>query len=425
MREPVKLLRVKPGPEKQPKKLTPFVALESIPYNPWALCTPENQNVYFVTCGLAWKIAQVLTANLSRFDRDRIIEKRRQFTFRDGRKIKVKFRTMRDNARVQGGWIWLCNSKGISIQIFDVKGLFQMNWPKLAKMYKCDDLAVIMERTRASLASVGIDSAQQQWWLCSSLSAHIWKKLDIDLDSVPALSAPKGPGNLQGYHAFGHTDHPVYSYDIHSAYLSVMAQFPSLKPFTDFVWHARKELEQANDPAAYLLKLLATIMPGKFTSEHEGNKYHRPVLGYFIRHTVNTRLEEAMTIAEKFEAPTHLNVLRYCVDGFIAQADISRYLDIGDQLGQWKPVKRHEKLTIANTNVWWTNREYKDAGYHVSEPQLLTGLADEPFEVPTTRTVFDWEALEERTVPVTLRQNHQGLLCRRCWDGSGELHDRC
>jgi len=423
--QPTKLLRARPGPEKQPPKLNPFVAVKGIPYNPWSLCTPENRHAYLVTCGLGPAIAKVLTANLSQFDRERIIKKRRTHTYRDGRQLEIKYRTMHGTNSVIGAYIRLQNRRGVSVQIFDVQSFFQTSWTKLCRRYKSDDLAVIMERTRASLASVGITSYQQQWWLCSSLAAYIWKKLDINLGNVPALSAPKGPGNLQGYHVFGHTDHPVYSYDIRSAYLSVMAEFDALRPFTDYVWHARRELEQANDPAAHVLKLLATIMPGKFTSEHKGNKFHRPVLGQYIRQTVNRRLEEAMLITDKFEAPTHLNVFRYCVDGFIAFSDISRYLEIGDGLGQWKPIKRHEYLTIAKTNVWWTDREYKDGGYHVTEADLLNGLSNDPFSIRTSRTVFDWELLEERIEPITLRQSHQGLLCRRCWEGTDiDLHDR-
>jgi hypothetical protein len=416
---------VTPGPDQQPKRLKPFVA---VPFtnNPWSLCKPEYRDAILVTYGHIWKYAQMLTVKLTEGDRYWLIERRRIHRFRDGRSIEIHLRTMRDGSAVIGGWIRLKNARGVSVKIQDVKSLFHTTWRKLAKMYRCDDLAAIMERTRESLTAVGITASRQNWSLCSSLTDYVWKHHEINLADVPAVSSPKGPGNLQGYYVFGHTDHPVYSYDIRSAYLSVMAEFPALRPFTDHIWSARRELEQAGEPAAYLLKLAATVMPGKFTSTLDNNPYYRPVLGNYIRQRVNARLTKAMDVANSFEAPTWLNVYRWCVDGFIAFTDISRFMNTGDDLGQWKPVKRHERLTIMKTNVWWTDLEYKDGGFNVTEADALAAIAaDEPFAIRTSRTIFDWSRLEERIQPVTLRQIHQGLACRKCWEDDGrELHDR-
>jgi hypothetical protein len=408
----------KPGPPKQPKRLKPFVAID-LPPNPWALCKPENRDVILVTCGLMPGFIQRLTGNLTQGERDWILKQRRVHKYRDGRQLEIHTRTMRDTVQPIGGKIRLQNSRGVSVQIQDVKSFFQLNYPKLARRYGVDDLATIMERTRASLAEVGIKPASDQWWRTFGITDYVWRKLEIDLSKVPAVTAKKEPGNLQGYWAFGHTGEPVYSYDIRSAYLSVMAEFEALKPFADFIWKARQELVQANDPTAHLLKLAATVMPGKFTSEHPGNKYYRRPLGLYIRGVTNERLRQAMHLANSVSAPTMLNVHRYCVDGFIAHSDISKYLNIGDGLGQWKPVKKHNHLTIARTNVWFTDREYKDGGYHITEQQIL----DDPFEIHTSRTVFDWNRLEERNEPVILHQRHNDLTCRKCWDSVGELHD--
>jgi hypothetical protein len=205
-----------------------------------------------------------------------------------------------------------------------------------------------------------------------------------------------------------------------------MAEFEPLRPFTDFMWHARQELKQAGDPAADLLKLASTIMPGKFASSFPDNKYYRPVLAQYIWQSINRRLQTAMDTANNTAGTPGPNVYRFCVDGFIANTDIERTMNVGNELGQWKPVKRHRELTIAKTNVWWTDREYKDGGYGITKEALLAGLTNDPFEVSTTRTHFDWTRLEEVTEPITLRQSHTGMLCRACWDGdSTGLHDVC
>jgi hypothetical protein len=300
-----------------------------------------------------------------------------------------------------------------------------MNFPKVARMYGTDDLAAIMERTRASLQEVGIKPAADSWWRCSSITDYLWRKLEVDINKVPCVSAPRGPGNLQGYHVFGHTDQPVFAYDINSAYLGVMAEFKALQPFTDYMWGARQELVQANDPAAYLIKLASTIMPGKFSSELPScRRYYRPVLGNYIRQRVNDRLREAMNLANTIEqGPNNHNVYRWCVDGFLARTNIEHLMPIGNNLGQWKPVKKHKSLSIAKTNVWYTDREYKDGGFRVTEQQILDANKD-PFEIRTTRTIFDWDLLEERTEPVTLRQPHNWMTCGKCWEEDDrELHD--
>jgi hypothetical protein len=424
MQRQSKIILARPGPAKQPPRLKPFVAIE-LPNNPWTLCQPEYHDAILITCGHIGEIARILTANLPVAQQIRVLERRRPINLSGGRELQIRIKKMRN--QVVGGWIWMKGPRGITVQIHDVKGFFQANFRRLSRKYQTTDLAEIMTRTRASLLEVGISSYQQDWYRCSSLTDYVWHKLDINLSNVPAVTAVKGPGNLQGYNAFGHTDEPVYSYDINSAYLSVMAEFNALRPFADYMWSARNELRQANDPAADVLKIASTIMPGKFISEYSPEKYYRPVLAKYIWQVINGRLTKAMEAAERVEpSRNHFNVYRYCVDGFIARTNIERYMDVGEDLGQWKPVKRHEYLTIASTNVWWTDREFKDGGFGLTEADLLAGLQDDPYEIPTTRTYFDWSSLEERTDHITLHQHHTGMLCRKCWEEDGqELHDCC
>jgi hypothetical protein len=397
-------------PKRAPEK--PFAAVE-FPNNPWSLCK-QYQGTIAVTYGHLHGIARLLTRQLSEGQKYLSIEKRLITRFPDGRAFHIRFRTKVGHAI--GGTIWLQDSRGRRITIYDAKSFFQINWAPLKRLYGTDDLALIMERTRSSLRTVGLRSSQQDWSRCSSITAYLWKKLEIDLDKVPCINVRRRePGNLQGYNVFGHTDRPAYFYDIHSAYLSEMYKFEELRRFADFLWKARQELTQANDPAAYVLKLAATIIPGKFTSTLPNNALYRPLLGKFIRQQVNDRLRAAM---EHVEDPSER--YRWCVDGFIAARDISKYLDIGSNLGQWKPVEVEPHLTIVQTNLWWAGNKHKDGGYRgIQEQQVL----ENPFEIHAQRVTFDWTTLEERYEPVVLYQNHYEEHCKAC-RGQSDLHDR-
>ena len=389
----------------------PFVAVE-FTGNPWALCK-QYQDCVPVTYGNINAIARALTWNLSGPDKFLRLQRRMIKRYPDGRAFIIKLRVKED--MYLGGSIWIRDQHGRSITIHDVKGMFQVNWPQLRTLYKTRDLVEVMTRTRASLDAVGLRADQQAWSRCSSLTDGLWRSLKIDLGKVPCVGVRKRePGNLQGYNVFGHTSSPVYFYDIRSAYLSEMAHFAELKPFTDHIWGARQELVQANDPAEFLVKLAGTIVPGKFSSTLPRNRYYRPILGKFIRQQVNDRLVEAMN-----EVSGYHNCFRWCVDGFIASEDISNRLDIGDNLGQWKPIEIHPHLTIARTNVWWTDTTHKDNGYLVTEAQVL----QDPLEIHTNRRIFDWDTLEEHEQPVVLYQNHYEERCRACRNGE-ELHDR-
>ncbi|MGA2412683.1 MAG: hypothetical protein ABSG46_20160 [Candidatus Binataceae bacterium] len=402
----------RPGEHKTKPSLKPFVAVD-VNQNPWSM-PREYQGTIPVTYGNIFILAQALTRGMSPDTKYIATEQRRLTRFPDGRAFKIELRIKEGTAF--GGKIWIRDSKGRSTIIQDVKGLFQVNWPALKRLYNANDLAQVMEHTRSSLAEVNLRADQQDWYRCSSITGELWRRLQVNLGDVPCVRVNRDePGNLQGYNVFGHTDQPVYFYDIHSAYLSVMAQFPALEPFTDYLWSARQELDQSQDPAAFVLKLAAVVIPGKFTSALPGNKFYRPILGQYIRQSINDRLRAAMNLIDGY-----YNRYRWCVDGFIASQDISRHLDVGDGLGQWKPVDVHSRLTIARTNVWWTDKGHKDNGYTVREQQVL----DDPTEIHTSRTVFDWSTLSERTEPVTLYQNHYEEQCRACRDGGGmHLHD--
>lgn len=419
-----KLDAPKPGPPRSSKKRTeliPFAAVDFNPNDPWRLCG-EYQDCIPITYGLAADVAKALTRGLSADERFLAVHQRRVVKFKDGRAFRIQFKSKR--GAVVGGRIWMKNTRGQTIQLNDVKGLFQLTWRQTKRLYGTDDLALIMEHVRRDLDNVGLGAYHQNWWLCSSITDFLWKECQkkyesFDLSNVPKIInlRPNEPGNLQGYNVFGHAERPVHFYDIHSAYLSVMAQSTIMKPFTDRLWNARCALQSAMSPTSFLVKLAATILPGKFVSTIPGNRFYRPDLGKFISQTVNDRLRKAMSCVW---APG--DVYRWCVDGFIAAEDISRHLDIGPNLGQWKPVETHSYLTIAKTNVWWTDKAHKDGGFNrISRQQVL----DNPFRIETSRTIFDWSTLEEKTQSVLLGQYHSPSRCRECWDGEGvgTLHD--
>jgi hypothetical protein len=410
--------RTKPGPPKESettkllKGVKPFQAID-INCNPWTL--PRlHQDVIPITYGNIYVIARALVSNMTPDERYLALQERRLTRFFDGRAFRIRLQ-VKDGRITLGGKIWLRDSKGRSAEVQDVKGLFQANWLPISKLYGTNDLPTIMERTRNSLAQVGLRADQQDWYRCSSITNHLWRKMKVNLNRVPAVQTRRRePGNLQGYNVFGHREGPVYFYDIHSAYLSVMREFDELKPFVDRIWAARQELKQASDPAEQILKIAAVVMPGKFSSTLPGNRFYRPVLGKYIRQRINDRLRNAMELIDDY-----YDRYRWCVDGFISPQDISNHLDIGDNIGQWKPIERHERLTIAQTNIWWTNGAHKDNGYLVKEAQVL----NDPEEIHTSRTVFDWNTLEEREEPVTIHQNHYEEECRACSGAGGDLHD--
>jgi hypothetical protein len=403
---PTGITRARRAPSKE------FVAIDANVSNPWALCKEYQGGVIPITYGNIFALAKTLTDHMTLGGRYLAVEERRLYRYPDRRAFKIQLR-IKDDITL-GGRIWLRDSQGRAITILDVKGLFQLNWSPLRRLYGTNSLVEIMERTRASLKEVGLRADQQDWSRSSSITSELWRRLDVNLSNVNCVQARKNElGNLQGYNVFGHTDSPVYFYDIHSAYLSIMAEFPPLKTFTDYLWGARKELSQANDPAEFVLKIASVVMPGKFTSTLPGNKFYRPVLGQYIRQRINDRLREAMSSVDGF-----YNRYRWCVDGFISNQDISQRLDVGYDLGQWKPVERHERLTIAATNVWWTDKAKKDNGFIIKEAQVLK----DPEEIHTSRRVFDWRTLEEREEKVTLGQNHYPEYCRGCQSGT-DLHD--
>jgi hypothetical protein len=389
----------------------PFIAMDpALPI--WEYCKPEYKDTIPITYGLSPMYARELIGTMSAEEQHLIIE-RREICRTPNRAFQIWLRRNERIASSQGGFIWLKNSRGQTATIYDVKGLFQLAWSQVRHLYKSDDLASIMTRTRESLANVGLGPYKSQWYRCSSVADNLWRRLERDLDNfglrnVPAVQAPKGRGNLQGYGYFGHTDEPVYSYDIRSAYLAVMAEFPALRPFTDRLWAARRDLEEAHDPAAFILKLTATVIPGKFGSARFGGRYYRPVLAQYIRQRVNQQLTDAI---HRMDGD---RVYRWCVDGFLAGEDISHRLDIGSGLGQWKPLRSHSSLTIAGTNLWWTNRDYKNNGYLLTEDQVLK----DPFHIETARKVFNWQELEDATEQVTIDQPHDEFYCQGCQDGT-------
>lgn len=397
----------------------PFKSVD-VGANPWSL-PRDNQDVIPITYGNIYYLARQL---LESTDKDAwwlYLDKRQIKRFEDGRAFRIRLRSAHD--LYLGGNIWLRDTKGRTCTVYDTKGLFQLNWRQLQNLYQSKDLATIMERTRHSLWESGeLKPDQQAWDRTSAITGGLWRRLGIDLREVECVTAPRGPGNLQGYNVFGHTNNPVYFFDIHSAYLAEMDRFQALHPFSSRIWNVRQELKKAKDPAEHILKLAGTVMPGKFSSTLGGktesgqyrNKYYRPILARTIRQRVNDRLTAAM----KHIDPDHKRI-RWCVDGFISDQDISKYLDIGEDLGQWKPVEAHPYLTIAQTNIWWTDNTHKNNGYLVTEQQVL----DNPEEIHTSKKVFNWRTLEETEQPITLYQNHFEEECKACLDG-GDLHDR-
>lgn len=392
----------------------PFAAVD-ISGNPYALCR-EYQDCIPVIYGNIYALASELTSGLTAEQRTYALESRRPNRFKDGRAFEIRFRSK--EGQPIGGSIQIRDTKGRVVTIRDAKSFFCLSWDQMKRRYGTEDLAVIMERTRSSLAAVELKADSGNWQLCSSIPTYLWNKLEkngqVSL-RVGQIGAKKRElGNLQGYRVFGHTDDPVYIYDIHGAYLSEMAKFPTLKPFSDSLWSARKTL--GSDPASWIVKLASTIIPGKFTSQLPHNKYYRPILGKYIYQQVNQRLRDAMSLVSDPK-----NVYRWCVDGFISSENIENRLDdVGYGLGQWKPVERHEGLSIIQTNVWWTDRDHKDGGYRgIREKQVL----ENPFEVHTNRAIFDWDMMREKLEPATIYQNHYEGSCRGC-QGGGTLHDR-
>jgi hypothetical protein len=399
------------GYGKPPRK--PFAAVDPN-INPWSI-PREYQDCIPVIYGTIPLLARKLTQGLSEGERFLIIEKRYRHRLPDGRAFKIHLRIKDNNIVPVGGKLWIQDSRGRRATVYDVKSLFQEHWAKIKVLYKDDDLASVMERTRASLHAVGLTPASGDWYLGSAISSNLWRTMGIQLSGIPCLTTRHGGlGNLQGYNVFGHTNDPVYFYDIHSAYMAVLTQWDATRPFAERLWAARQKLRAANDPTERILKLIGTIMPGKFSSTLPGNRYYRPVLGQYIRQEVNDRLQTAMDNINGY-----YNRYRYCVDGFISNQNIEHKLDIGPNLGQWKPVEKHDWLTIAQTNIWWTNGAHKDNGYPVTREQFLA----DPEEIHTLRTIFDWSTLSEKQEPVTLEQNHYEERCRACLGDGGELHD--
>jgi hypothetical protein len=332
---------------------------------------------------------------------------------------KVCLRVYKEGSQVTGGELWyqLTSNPKRTNHIFDVRPFFMQSREKTATLYGTDNASAIMKQARLELADVGLRAYQNRWFRNSSIADFLFHEMKIDLDRIPIVNHNLYPATEASSVACGYLPGPIHEFDMVSAYASSMLEFPQLGDFAQALDAARKSLE--GKPTARVLKVTQSVLPGKFLSPKLPT--FRPDLGTYIRGNTRALLIQAMERA----VAAYGTVYRWNTDGFFTNVDISRQLDIGDNLGQWKHTV-HDYLLIAQTNVFKTNLKSRDCGYNID----WDAVRENPLLIHTSMPTTDWTTFTEHNAPRVLKFDggyhnceHDGYGChgeyhykREAWD---------
>jgi hypothetical protein len=334
---------------------------------------------------------------------------------------KVCMRTYKEGTQVTGGELWYqvgANPKQTN-RIFDVRPFFLQSLTRTAELYGTTDAVEIMNRARTELASVGLRAYQNRWFRNSSIADYLYHNMKVDLNTISTVTHNYDPSPEIGSVVCGYITGPIHEYDLVSAYASVMLEFPQLGEFAQTLDEARKNL--GSKPTSRILKVTQSVLPGKFLSPKLPT--FRPDLGSYIRGATRSRLVDAMGRAVK----NYGTVYRWNTDGFFTDVDISRELEIGTGLGQWKHTV-HDYLLIIQTNIFKTDSKIRDCGFNINWDEAR----ENPLTVQATIPNVNWTTLEQRVVPKVLRFDSGRHDCHLdgygCHDGvhyKREAIDQC
>lgn len=360
----------------------PFVEIVG---DPWDYCTKSYSDALLVSYGAMSKFLPNLTVGLTETDRA-ILALGGKVTI-GGRSAIV--RLYRAGNQVKGGTIWL--KKGShSVLIHDVK-------PFLGRNYR--NLPAVMDKVRAELKELDLLPASQQWHRATAIP------MNVDFSAPPyhryELCKP-----ASFYSKFGHTDDPVFSRDMRSAYLSIMVEWwPELRR----LYTARQYVSK---PTERVLKVLATTFHGKCKQNKRDDLYY----------TVVRRVRDQM--------PTSPTIIQQQTDGYLDLGNT--FVETGSDLGQFREPKVYQGLTIARTNNYWSEGRTVCHGAlslnTVTEGDYLQHLREDPFgPMEVKREVFNWNLCQFEMQVHSFKQRHSVNTCHACQQDLGGpdkvLHD--
>lgn len=345
---------------------------------------PTDKDYFNVVYGQTHNMLRRIVETWGMDELDLKLLMRGEYYRRPGRQLHV-YLYRPDSSTVLGGAI----SYGVpphSGTVLDVKGMFQCPWSKLVEAYDTEDLAKIMEQTRASLRSVGLDVQSGHWHRNSAITDWLFSKLAIRIKSIELTGPeylrrrPDWHTPIQGQSVRGFVEGPIYAYDINSSFNAIMSEIPDLVEFSQTLWKARQELKLKKDPTERVLKIAPSVLPGKFGSGQP--RYDRPDIMWHIRNRAVQKMYDAMNKVIQ-EGGT---VFRWNTDGFLANIRLDN-LNEGKDLGQWRIEGPYESLTIMTLNSFWLGDiPVRDSGLTIRREDVINN----PTKVPYTRTHIDW-----------------------------------